>query len=149
MGPIYPIAKYLPRTALHQIYLTYIRPYFDYCDTVYDGLITTSDALRLERLGKKNRASRLITGTMLRTPTEKLRRELGWASMENRRKIHKLQLYNHIQKPNTLIPPYIISILPENRISQIPGDPKKTSPTLRRYFEEVSSRYEVDILQVF
>ena len=24
MGPIYPIAKYLPRTALHQIYLTYI-----------------------------------------------------------------------------------------------------------------------------
>ena len=52
MRPIYPIAKYLPRTTLHQIYFTYIRPYFDYCDTVYDGLITTSDALRLERLQK-------------------------------------------------------------------------------------------------
>ena len=116
MGPIYPIAKYLPRTTLHQIYFTYIRPYFDYCDTVYDGLITTSDALRLERL--QNRAARLITGTMLRTPTDKLRRELGWTSMETRRKIHRLQLYYHIQASNPLTPHYIVSILPEKRISR-------------------------------
>ena len=32
MEPIYPIAKYLPRTALNQIYLTYIRPYcYEWC----------------------------------------------------------------------------------------------------------------------
>lgn len=136
MGPIYPVAKYLPRTILHQIYLTYIRPYFDYCDTVYDGLITTTDALRLERL--QNRAARLITGTMLRTPTNKLRRELGLASLGDRRKIHKLQLYYHIQKPNTTAPPYIVSILPENRLSQT-GRILRNSYSLTQPFNRTSA----------
>ena len=36
LGPLYPIAQYLPRSILDQLYKTYIRPYFDYCDTVYD-----------------------------------------------------------------------------------------------------------------
>ena len=116
LGPIYPIARYVPRTILDQMYSTYIRPYFDYCDIIYDGLITATDSLRLERL--QNRVARLITGTMLRTPTNKLRLELGWTTMENRRKIHKLILYHRIQAPNSQMPLYINSILPESRISQ-------------------------------
>ena len=35
-----------------------------------------------------------------------------------RRKIHKLQLYYHIQASNPLTPHYIVSILPEKRISR-------------------------------
>ena len=136
MGPIYPVAKHIPRDILHQIYLTYIRPYFDYCDTIYDGLITKGDALRLERL--QNRAARLITGTMLRTPTDKLRQELGWPSLENRRKIHKLLLYHRIQSTNSQIPPYIKSILPETRMSEI-GKTLRNSESLTQPYNRTSA----------
>ena len=47
LSPLYPIAKYLPRPILDQIYKTYIRPHFDYCDVIYDGHITIQDATRL------------------------------------------------------------------------------------------------------
>ena len=116
LGPIYPIARYVPRKTLNQMYVTYIQPYFDYCDLVYDGLITKTDSLKLERL--QNRAARLITGTMKRTPTDKLRTELGWATLEDRRKIHKLLLYHHLQTKETREPSYIYSILPDTRESQ-------------------------------
>ena len=76
LGPLYPIAPYLPRNILEQIYTTYIRPYFDNADIIYDGLITTSDATRLERL--QNRAARIITDTLIRTSSEKLKKELEW-----------------------------------------------------------------------
>ena len=35
LSPLYPIAQYIPRPILDQIYKIYIRPHFDYCDTVY------------------------------------------------------------------------------------------------------------------
>ena len=127
LGPIYPIAKYIPRRILLQIYTTYIQPYFDYCDTIYDGLITKTDALRLERL--QNRVARLITGTLLRTPTDKLREELGWATLANRRKIHKLLLFHHLQTHNPQIPEYINSILPDTRATQT-GRNLRNSQTL-------------------
>ena len=135
LGPIYPIAKYLPRQILLQIYTTYIQPYFDYCDTIYDGLITKTDALRLERL--QNRAARLITGTMLRTPTEKLREELGWTTLENRRKIHKLLLFHQLQSRSSLIPSYIKSILPDTRETQT-GINLRNSNTLTQPFNRTS-----------
>lgn len=136
MGPIYPISKYLPRSVLLQIYLTYIMPYFDYCDTIYDGLITTTDALRLERL--QNRAARLITGTMLRTPTNKLRQELGWTTLKDRRKIHKLLLYHHIKTPHSQAPSLIDSILPETRLFQT-GRALRNSDTLSQPYNRTSA----------
>jgi len=62
LGPLYAIAKYIPRQILQQIYSTYIRPNFDYGDIIYHGHITTTDSLRLERL--QNRAARLVTGAV-------------------------------------------------------------------------------------
>ena len=135
LGPLYPIAKYVPRNILLQIYNIYIQPYFDYCDTVYDGLITKTDAIRLERL--QNRAARLITGTMLRTPTKKLMEELGWASMENRRKIHKLLLYHHLQTAGPQTPQYITSILPDTRADQT-GRTLRNSRTLTQSFSRTT-----------
>ena len=35
MGPLYPIAKYIPRQTLYLIYTTYVRPILDYGDIVY------------------------------------------------------------------------------------------------------------------
>ena len=114
LGPLYPISKHVPRNILHQLYVVYIRPYFDYCDSLYDGLITKTDVLRLEPL--QNRTARLITGTMLRTPTTKITDELGWTTLENRRKMHKLLIYHKLHTGNT--PSYIHSILPDSRSTQ-------------------------------
>ena len=58
LGPIYPIAKLLPRSTLNEIYMTYIRPHFDYCDIIYDGNITSADSIRLQILQKSMRETR-------------------------------------------------------------------------------------------
>ena len=114
LGPLYPIAKYLPRPILDQIYKTYIRPHFDYCDVIYDGHITVQDATRLETL--QNRAARLVTGGLFRTPTDKLRTELGWDRLKTRRRIHRLMLYHKLNAPTQHTPNYIISIMPRTRV---------------------------------
>ena len=116
LGPLYPIAPYLPRNIIEQIYVTYIRPHFDNSDIIYDGLITTSDAMRLQRL--QNRAARIITGTLFRTPSEKLKTELGWTSLSERRQHHKINFYHSIIN-NAEIPSYIKEIIPQQRIHQI------------------------------
>ena len=103
LSPLYPIARYIPRPILDQIYKTYIRPHFDYCDSVYDGHITIQDATRLETL--QNRSGRLVTGAMFRTSTDKLLQDLGWDKLSARRTIHKLTI-SHIhqsQTPNTTL----------------------------------------------
>ena len=83
LSPLYSIASKLPRQVLEQIYKTYIRPYFDYCDAVFDGHLTAYDKRRLETL--QNRAARLVTGTLYRTSSDKLRLELGWERLSTRR----------------------------------------------------------------
>ena len=113
LSPIYSIAKFTPRHILSQIYTTYIQPYFDYCDVVYDGHITTTDSLRLQRL--QNRAARLVTGAHFRTSTDGLRRDLGWDSLDTRRRIHKLTLYYKLQDPQSQYPAYLTSIIPRTR----------------------------------
>ena len=111
LGPLYPVAPYLPRPVLNQIYSTYIMPHFDYCDVIYDGLLTTGDCLRLERL--QNRSARLVTGTLLRTSTDKLRSDLGWNSLKDRRKIHRIQFLHKLLLND--IPQYIQDTLPNRR----------------------------------
>ena len=113
LSPLYPIAKYLPRPILDQIYKTYIRPHFDYCDIIYDGHITIQDVTRLETL--QNRAGRLVTGGLFRTPTDKLRAELGWDRLTVRRHIHRLTMYHRLNNPTYHSPDYIISIMPNTR----------------------------------
>ena len=85
-------------------------------DVIYDGLITSYDAIRLERL--QNRAARIITGTLFRTSSEKLKVELGWSSLSERRKQHKLSLY-HALVNNQNIPNYIRAVLPAKRLNSI------------------------------
>ena len=113
LSPLYPIVKFLPRQVLDTIYKTYIRPYFDYCDCIYDGHLTISDELRLERL--QNRAARLVTNTLPRTSTNKLRLELGWDSLKTRRKTHRLILYRQLKDDTTCIPDYIRNMITEVR----------------------------------
>ena len=113
LNPLYPIASYIPREILDQIYKTYTRPHFDFYDTVYDGHITIQDAHRLEVL--QNRAARLVTGALFRTPTERLLRDLGWDKLKARRQMHKITLYHTFNNAKQKIPNYVKSILPGTR----------------------------------
>ena len=115
LSPLYAIAQHLPRHILDTIYKTYIRPHFDYCDTIYDGHITIQDATRLEIL--QNRAARLTTGTLFRTSSDKLRTELGWDKLTTRRHIHRLTLYHKLTAPDShsTTPSYITDIMPQSR----------------------------------
>lgn len=114
LSPLYSIAKHIPRQILDQIYKTYVRPHFDYGDTIYDGHITVKDSTRLEVL--QNRAARLVTGGLFRTPSDKLRTEIGWEKLTTRRRIHRLTLYHKLTNPRQDTPRYITQLLPNTRI---------------------------------
>ena len=115
LSPLYSIASSLPRQILLHIYQIYVKPHLDYCDTVVDCHLTVFDKSRLEKA--QNRAARLITSTPRRTPTEGLLRELGWTSLECRRRTHRLQLY-HKLKFDDRVPGYIKDIVPNTRRSE-------------------------------
>ena len=113
LGPLYPIAKFIPRQVLRQIYSTYIRPFFDYSDIVYNGHLTVADATRLERL--QNRAARLVTGALFRTPTVKVLADLGWTTLRTRREINSATYLYKIMDPRFSTPEYLRNILPATR----------------------------------
>ena len=94
-------------------YCTYVLPHFDYCDVIYDGLITVSDELRLERT--QNRAARLITGAKFRTPSDTLKSDIGLDTLKTRRKMHKLIFYRTLQDTQQVLPAYIGTILTNSR----------------------------------
>ena len=112
LSPLYAISRHLPKTTLDEIYKTYIRPYFDYCDAIYDGHITVQDSTKLEIL--QNRAGRLVTGGLFRTPTDNLLRELGWEKLATRRKMHRLTLYHRLNTSKN-IPDYLSKSVPNTR----------------------------------
>ena len=113
LSPPYNISKYIPRQTLDQIYKTYVRPHFDYCDTIYDGHITVKDSTRLETL--QHRAARLVTGGLYRTPRDKLLLELGWDKLATRRHIHRLTLYHKLSDPGRQCPSYITELMSNTR----------------------------------
>ena len=113
LGPLYPIAKFIPRQVLSQIYCTYIRPFFDYSDIVYNGHLTVADATRLERL--QNRAARLVTGALSRTPTVKVLADLGWTTLRTRREINSASYLYKTMDPRFRAPDYLKNILPATR----------------------------------
>ena len=116
LSPVYAISKYMPRQLLCQIYQTYIRPLYDYCDIVYDGHLTEYDNRRLNR--QQTRISRLITGTPIRTSTDKLRQELGFDSLTTRREIHRLTFFHKFINNPDIFPSYFQGLLPDIRLAE-------------------------------
>lgn len=114
LSPLYPISHMIPRNILLDIYKIYVQPHLDYCDTIYDSHLTTTDKSRLEKA--QNRAARLITATPRRTSTVGLRDELGWTALELRRRRHRLQLYHKIVHDES-VPDFIKEIIPNTRQS--------------------------------
>ena len=116
LSPLYQIAQYIPRIVLLQIYTVYVQPHLDYCSAVYDGNLTTFDSKRLEKA--QNRAARLITGTIRRTQVDSLRKELGWSSVSDRRRRHRVLLLHKILYDPT-IPEFIKDIVPKTRATVV------------------------------
>ena len=117
LGPVYAVAKFLPRQILCDIYTTYIQPHFEYCDVIYDCNISIADTTRLQTL--HNRIARLITGTMKRSSTDRLLDELGWVKLQTRRKIHRLTYFHRLFHNNPPLPSYISNMLPDTRSNSI------------------------------
>ena len=114
LGPIYPVAKFLPRSTLNEIYVTYIRPHFDYCDIIYDGNLTVSDSIRLCNT-LQNRCARLVTGTLFRTSTNALLTDLGWERLETRHLIHRLLFFHRLYYNYPPLPSYLTSLMTDTR----------------------------------
>ena len=147
LSPIYPIARYLSRPILDQIYKIYVRPHFDYGDIIYDGHITIQDAARLETL--QNRAAR--TGALFRTSTEKLRLELGWEALSKRQQMHRLIVYHKLNDNGQQTPEYATSMLPNTRAQDTnitlrnantyTKSPHRTTSYHRSFFQVTSKQW--------
>ena len=77
----------LSRQNLEKLYLTYIRPIFEYSCEVWDncGLVCSN---KLEKLQLE--AARIVTGLPTFTKIEELYKETRWETLSERRKNRKL-----------------------------------------------------------
>ena len=80
----------LDRTSLEIIYLTFIRPIFEYGDVIFDHW-TNYGKQELEKTQRE--AARIATGTTKLFSVETLYKEIGWDTLETRRRKHKLTLF--------------------------------------------------------
>ena len=78
----------LPRPALITLYKSFIRPYLDYGDIIYEQAFNSSFHEKLESI--QYNASLAITGAIRGTLREELYKELGFESLRARRWYRKL-----------------------------------------------------------
>ena len=78
----------LPRTSLLTIYKSFIRPYLDYGDVVYDQPSNDPFSNKLETV--QYNAALAITGAIKGTSHEKLYQELGLEYLQQRRWVRRL-----------------------------------------------------------
>ncbi|MCG8046320.1 MAG: reverse transcriptase domain-containing protein [Candidatus Thiodiazotropha endolucinida] len=95
------------RTALNQIYVSYVRPLLEYSSIVWDGC-TVEQSSSLEKL--QNEAARIVTGLTRSVSLERLYTECGWESLQSRRTNQKLKfMYRAV---NGTVPSYISELIP-------------------------------------
>ncbi len=121
IGVIKRVSKYLPVKILTQLYKTYVRPHFDYCDIIYhtphivnvfDHSISLNTSMeRIERV--QYQAALSVTGTWQGTNRNRLYDELGWESLNYRRWFRRLVLFYKIH--NGQSPEYLNNNLPSLR----------------------------------
>ena len=110
---IHFLSRHVNREVLNMTYKMYVRPHLDYGDVIYDNQNAESMDI-LERLQYK--IGLLIAGCWQGTSKEKLYDELGWESLKERRKFHRLTLYYKIK--NNLVPEYLSAL----KLQTCPGN---------------------------
>ena len=97
----------IDRRSLETIYISFIRPLLEYSDIVFDSC-TIQEKHELEKV--QYEAARIVSGATKLISIDKLMTEVGWESLECRRKKHKLIfLYKII---HNLVPSYLSSLNP-------------------------------------
>ena len=87
LGMIRRIRSCLPVITRRTLYNALVLPHFDYCSVVWHSCGTTLSQ-KLERV--QNYAMRVILDKPPLTPSEPLRQELGWSTLQRRREIKML-----------------------------------------------------------
>src|SRR5271165_4271775 len=83
IGALYRQSQKMTRIQIETMYLSTIRPVLEYGSVVFANC-TIGDAKLIENV--QRRAAVLCTGAIRRTETAKLMAEIGWDSLELRRK---------------------------------------------------------------
>ena len=98
----------LPRSSLLTIYKSFVRPFLDYGDVIYDQ--PNNSRLPDKSESVQYNAALAITGAIRGTSKEKLYQELGLESLKDRRWLRRMAyLYKII---STKLPPYLHELIP-------------------------------------
>ena len=110
VGKIKRLRDILPRDSLVTICKSFIGPYLDYGDVIYDQPNNDSFSDKIEQL--QNKACLAITGAIQGTSRECLYNELGLESLSSRRWCRKLcAIYKLL---STQCPKYLFNIIPSS-----------------------------------
>ena len=104
----------LNRKSLETIYFSFIRPLLEYADVIWDNC-TYYEKLELDKI--QSEAARIVSGATKLVSLHALYEEVGWESLEKRRRKHKLLLLYKMF--NNLSPLYICSLIPPTVDTQI------------------------------
>ena len=121
IGVLKYISSYAPINSLNQIYKTYVRPHLDYCDIIYhipSKSSSTESTVNLHSLMRsvestQYQAGLAISGAWKGSSTLKIYNELGWESLDNRRRFRRLCLFYKIY--NDLTPSYLRAPIPAKK----------------------------------
>ena len=97
----------LDRKSLETIYIAFVRPILEYADVVWDNC-TQQEKHEIEKIQLE--AARIATGTTKLVSVQKLYDEIGWETLDIRRRKHKLVLFYKMY--NDIAPSYLSSLVP-------------------------------------
>ena len=112
IGLLCKLQDTLPRTSLIAFFKSFVRPYLDYGDIIYDRAYNTSFHQNIESI--QYNAALAITGAVRGTSREKLYQELGFESLQQRRWYRKRCLFKIIKNQS---PSYLFQLVPSPNIS--------------------------------
>lgn len=96
------------RKTLNQIYISYLRPILEYASAVWDGC-SEFEKIKLERI--QYEAARIVTGLTRSVSINNLIHEIGWMSLDDRRKMQKLCIMFKLNQG--LLPDEFSNIFPD------------------------------------
>ena len=97
----------LDRLSLEIIYTSFIRPILEYGDILF-GNCTQYEKDELDKV--QSEAARIVTGGTKLVSINNLYKEIGWESLEHRRRKHKLVMF--YKMVNHLTPTYLSELVP-------------------------------------
>ena len=111
IGIIKRLLHILPRKSLSTIYKSFIRPYLDYCDVIYDQPNHESFCTKIEIIQYNDALA--ITGVLRGTSQIKLYKELGIEPLRFRRWFRRLCTFFKIKIHG--IPKYLLNKIPSSQ----------------------------------